>query len=926
VAPYVGNPIREITGEVINRKSIDRGPEVGDIKYTVAADDATIRYSEVAQYVGTSAEVKARLIARAAAVAYKITDVIDRTQEVDVTANNIVATGAVGDTFEVTFIPKGTTGISVTVEFKVSLGNDPVISFEGPIIVAATDASAPIYKAELLTDVTASDIEDTNLSVADVEVFAAGTTHEPTIDASVAGVYSIEYKVMDSDGNEATEPRAVIVDDGRYTFVDEDEDEVVDYIIGAKNYIIKHGDIQSGTLESATTQAKSRSYMEAYDIKGANLSSQVDVSGGLPVSYLDSDPAVALGVHQIAWTLNGHPDVTKTITALVIPDGYKIDEHAGDKASKYAVIARDFRVNTRTAYSILVGLSYHEADYADASVITLVGPYETRQADLVSTGGFKNEVGNYPITFGTSATNPAVSRDIIGTVSDGEPPVIDTAVPIVINWNPSSTGTVTTADILAAGHVSVIDAEDGLAGISLDLLTVDTLTQTDPEFPIGSPGVYQIKLSVTDDDDNLVEKLVAVVIQDGNFVIEKGFILRAVDFDIDLAEVSTADPIKQIREQGDVNAWRVDGSSAAAAVTNTGGYHDAQGVYHPVIGIYDNGSSTPTVTIVSKGITATVFDNRYNYRVAFNANGGTLIGPSAITITEPRTTLPYLPASPIRDGYTFRYWSASPTGGTQFAADTTVTGNMTLYAIWTAIPPVPEPPTPTPTPAPNVTVNNPPATVVSGGGGTTFVTVAPATETEETPVTVVEEEVPQAPTPITEQETPLASATPVEPGWSLFDLLATILAGLLLITFFIKFFFDRPRDEEYEEEPIDAQLWEAMTPDQRAQYQARREADYQAWLVEQQKKATRSRILFVNAPVVLIVAAALVEGLIVLFMTQSFGTPMQIVDDYSVIFALVLFVQLLAPMVAAILRNNKQNKQTPPTPTQPAPGTGGVTM
>jgi hypothetical protein len=100
-----------------------------------------------------------------------------------------------------------------------------------------------------------------------------------------------------------------------------------------------------------------------------------------------------------------------------------------------------------------------------------------------------------------------------------------------------------------------------------------------------------------------------------------------------------------------------------------------------------------------------------------------------------------------------------------------------------------------------------------------------------------------------------------------------------------------------------------MTPEHRAQYQARREADYQTWLADQHKKANRQKALYVNLPVLLIVGAALVEALVILFYTQSFGPVMTIVDDYSVIFILILFVQLLTPMVAAIIRNNRRISQ-----------------
>jgi hypothetical protein len=373
---------------------------------------------------------------------------------------------------------------------------------------------------------------------------------------------------------------------------------------------------------------------------------------------------------------------------------------------------------------------------------------------------------------------------------------------------------------------------------------------------------------------------------------------------MDLRDVEAGRTVEQIREQSEVQAWKNDGGQVAAAVISTGGYRDEVGTYRPIVGIYDSESTTPVLidsSVLSKPLTVTVSDTYVRTRVTFDANGGTLVGPRVITVIEPEVSLPYLPASPVRDGYTFRYWATAPSDGTQFTYDTPLAGDVTVYAIWDAIPTTPTPPTPPPTivtttPAP-VIINNPPAE-----GGITYTTVEAGSGTEESTLAGAEpEEFPET-TP------PLASGGALS-GWSLFDLLATILALVLLVVFFIRFFFDRPRDEEYEEEPVDVQLWEAMTPDQRAQYQTRREADYQAWQIDQQRKNNRQKALFVNAPVLLIVAAALVEALIVLFTTQDFALGMSIVDDYSVIFALVLFVQLLTPMVAAIIRNNRRDNQ-----------------
>jgi uncharacterized repeat protein (TIGR02543 family) len=464
-------------------------------------------------------------------------------------------------------------------------------------------------------------------------------------------------------------------------------------------------------------------------------------------------------------------------------------------------------------------------------------------------------------------------------------PVIQTSTPIVIPWDRANTNRIGTTDILTAGSITAIDAEDTAKGLNLALTVADTATGKEPSLALSQPGVHQLKLTVKDTDDNTTEMLVAVVVQDGNFLIDNGYILRGVDFDIDIRDVATADPIKQIGEQGDLNAWRNDGTKAAAAVTNTGGYRDAAGVYHPIIGIYDQGSAMPSITVVSKNITATVTDDRYRHRVTFDANGGTLIGPSVITITEPATELPYLPASPVRDGYTFRYWTTDATGSAQFTAGTSVTGDMTVYAIWDAIPAVQTPPAPV-TPPPSIIVNTPPAV---GGPTYTIIESSPTPSEGEETVTLENTQTPLASLPIAENTTPLVSDTPTS-GWSLFNLLMTVLAALLLAMYITKRAFDHPWRDDYEEE-------------------------------------RRPRALHINALVLIIAAGAFIESLVILFLTQNFGGSMtSVVDSYSVIFALAVFVQVLAPLVAAVIRSSRLETKQLQIERQPAVASGDMTM
>ena len=75
-----------------------------------------------------------------------------------------------------------------------------------------------------------------------------------------------------------------------------------------------------------------------------------------------------------------------------------------------------------------------------------------------------------------------------------------------------------------------------------------------------------------------------------------------------------------------------------------------------------------------------------SYTVTWNPNGGT-VDPTSTTKTH-GSTLDTLPtptrAADAQYTYTFKGWFTAATGGTQVSASTTVTGNVTYYAQWTA--------------------------------------------------------------------------------------------------------------------------------------------------------------------------------------------------------------------------------------------------
>lgn len=72
---------------------------------------------------------------------------------------------------------------------------------------------------------------------------------------------------------------------------------------------------------------------------------------------------------------------------------------------------------------------------------------------------------------------------------------------------------------------------------------------------------------------------------------------------------------------------------------------------------------------------------KQNYTVTFNSNGGS----SVASQTVEENALITQPVDPVRSGYTFDGWYTAEGSGQKFDFNTAVTGNIVLYARWTAI-------------------------------------------------------------------------------------------------------------------------------------------------------------------------------------------------------------------------------------------------
>ncbi len=85
-------------------------------------------------------------------------------------------------------------------------------------------------------------------------------------------------------------------------------------------------------------------------------------------------------------------------------------------------------------------------------------------------------------------------------------------------------------------------------------------------------------------------------------------------------------------------------------------------------------------TAVTRNITVYAVWKIKTYTVCFDPDGGLPEDPYCIEGIEHGSTVPYMPTPPTREGYNFIRWNLD--SGEEFTADTVVTRDITVYAVW----------------------------------------------------------------------------------------------------------------------------------------------------------------------------------------------------------------------------------------------------
>jgi hypothetical protein len=612
-APYSGNPLIDINAKVLDRDVLNQTPSTDGVRYAVAANTPILVTRAWAQAHGGSsltATQKSELIAAAAAVAYKIDpEATPKTNSytVDILDNGIPASPAVNSSYTVKFIPTGQNSLPVEVVFTTNNGNVPTLEFTTvPLVIAQTpNESHVLTQAQLNAGVTVEDIED-DLAGRPVSLVAtplSPTGAEVTVDSKNIGITRVRYVATDSDGNTATSYRAVVIDDGRYVYKDENADGKNDIIIGARNFVVKQADVQAN--EGAI---KGLSYAEAFKCvtndDNDNMVVAVSLAGTPPIPAGYTTGTAAAGDYPFKWSAAGYT-ATKDISGKVVVADVV---NPGTKDSQYAIYASHFQVNTTEAADVIANDSF--VTEANAHVVKLVTAAPDRGVAIHDRGGFSTAANTYPIVFNIDGIDWTIqSVTINGVVSDGNMPELNVPTPIIV-WigpaekKPAGSNVIDPAQYSIKYAVTVSDVEDG-AAMTLDRVTA---TANGPAVDTTKVDIYKVDFSVTDNDFNTVNKHRVVTVDDGRFEYGAGRILSAKAFVIQSDSVRTATTSSQLDDQLRAKTWvRLYNNETGAAlpvdqvsIYDTGGYSPTPAVYDITTRGIDNPATNPEIERVVK--------------------------------------------------------------------------------------------------------------------------------------------------------------------------------------------------------------------------------------------------------------------------------------------------------------------------------------
>ncbi|MCL1798622.1 MAG: DUF5011 domain-containing protein [Eggerthellaceae bacterium] len=206
--------------------------------------------------------------------------------------------------------------VEITLNVEVVEGEPPTITPQRPVVVPVSSTPGNLTDAQRIGTSTAYDAEDGDLT--------SQITVEGDVPGDVPGIYKVALRVVDSDGNEAIEYTAVVVDDGSFVFGE-------DYILSAYDFTIAAADVDTAGLSAAAVEGQ-MALMSAEDQIILHSMAVAASFDGTPASVMVADQGGytnAAGEYHPVIAVVEEPATTKEITATVTePEPEEYDRFA----------------------------------------------------------------------------------------------------------------------------------------------------------------------------------------------------------------------------------------------------------------------------------------------------------------------------------------------------------------------------------------------------------------------------------------------------------------------------------------------------------------------------------------------------------------------------------------------------------------------
>jgi hypothetical protein len=592
---------KAVTATIVNADEVYPSGKNG--QYAIAANHFLKKSPQAEAMLGEGLD--ANLIAAANARVFKLVEdtdplaagnqplpdraVLVRTRGSDLTG----PFSAKPNTYPIDFVIQGISTHHVVIDGMVSEGLPPTLTVTTPDEVAA----GGVYgAARYLNGVSAVDpdgdkhgtadpSDDTPANITSGVKYGTLTgrtfTEGAPVVATQAGVYAVDYRVIDSDGDRADKRRVVVVNDGSYTVG-------AGNILRANSFVTRLEDV---TPYQENLKAELRSKAGAAAVNGAT---------GIPFDLedeavtSDSGYGRAAGTYDVTITAPDAPSgvIHREIKAKVV----EADVIAADpqpqvpgETDRWYVYGNNRALTTSEAQAILAAGNYEEALLTALSArvdrAAADGSIEDAAAAIENDGGFAATSGAFRVLIRDAGSH--VTAELRVTVTNGACPAITAdPVPLVIDAVAAS-GNLTREQLLSG--VKVNDAED-TGGVDTDWNALPAGRQVQivggmPAIPQNEKSVTKLTYNSTDAEGNPAEVSRAVVVNDGRYKRDGKYLLEANSFVIGKSQVAQPPYDAQLLEKSSAKAWAVDGTPAVVEVKSLGSYRDAIGSHSVVIGI-----------------------------------------------------------------------------------------------------------------------------------------------------------------------------------------------------------------------------------------------------------------------------------------------------------------------------------------------------